>query len=95
MSRFLFVSSDIKLIIKQLCRESSLINNEKILKRKDHELINFMDENYFKISQTMLSDILNILNEAPHKFVHLPITILQNLELIQESKNNEEELLEG
>lgn len=65
----------------------------------DWLLIKIMEENYFKISQTMLTDILGILNDAPHKYVHAPILILQNLELIQEGvdecPNKMDQLIEG
>ena len=58
------------------------------------------EEHYFKISQTRLAEILGLLGELPHKMVEVPIVLLQNLEVIDESNTCEktetiESLIEG
>lgn len=57
-----------------------------------------MPEKYFKIEESKLRDVLKILGEAPHKYVEIPILILQNTELVEEEVkrgSKKAELIEG
>jgi hypothetical protein len=58
-----------------------------------------MDEKLFVIEESKLTQLIDLLNDAPHRWVEYPILILKNLDQlkIEESiePDGEKQLLEG
>lgn len=58
-----------------------------------------MDEKLFIIEESKLFQLIELLDEAPHKWVEYPILILKNLDQLKidskEEVEQEKELLEG